>query len=182
MNKNDIDARIAKRLESGFHVEADWGSPGEVKGEGGTGFLHVPARGHLEILCLSDVPASYKGHYLAGRMQPCMRVNCAACAKGVGQQSRWVFSVYDCNRGVTGLLELGCVPAGLLQQFSRDYGGLRGLRFKLLKAGGTLRGRIEIELSGLSKLPSGELPDPIDVPEALKKMWSEQSSKALLGT
>lgn len=171
---------VSKFLQAGFDVTADWGDIDGSKGEGGTGFVHVPARGSLEIILLCDVPVSYKGHYVGGRMHPCLRQGCSACARSVGAQHRWVFSVYDCTRSVCALLELGVVPAGIMREFSLAYGGLRGLRVKLSKVGGTIRGRIELEVSGLSKMPAGDLPDSVDISHVLKNMWSEQSTKSLL--
>lgn len=181
MKQNDFTDRAKKMIADSFEVEEGWRDGQENEAASGTGFVHVPARGSLEIYVLSEEAMSYKGHYTDGRMRPCLRNGCIACSRSIGIQRRWVFSVYDIGRRVSGLLDLGDAPAGLIRDFSNQYGGLRGLRLRLGKAGGTLRGRIEVELGGLSRVPNSELPDSVNVADCLRKMWSDQSSKDILG-
>jgi hypothetical protein len=37
-------------------------------------------------------------------------------------------------------------------------------------------------LGGLSRVPNSELPEPVNVGECLRKMWTDQSSKDILGS
>src|SRR5258708_1093299 len=145
MKANDFTLRAKKMMADSFEVEEGWRDGQDQEAASGTGFVHVPARGTLEVYVLSEQPVSYKGHYTGGRMRPWGRGGCIPCSRSVGVQRRWVFSVYDIGRRVSGLLDLGDAPAGLVRDFSTEYGGLRGLRLRLGKAGGTLRGRIEVE-------------------------------------
>lgn len=180
MSKLDIDLRVKGMIAKGIEIEDDWGEVGDAKLAGGTGFIKIPARAQLEIIVLSEKPASYKGHFNAGRMVPCSRGTCALCARGIGLQQRTVFAVYDCQRSMSGMLELGPSPTGMVRDYATNSGGLRGLRLRIQRAGGTIKGRIEVELSGLSLVPSADLPEPCDVSAALRKMWADQTSKELL--
>lgn len=182
MSKSDIDARIAKRLESSFKVEEGWGDAAEQAAAPGVGFVHVPARGDLEILFLADEPKTFIGHYVDKRMRPCTHNGCSLCADGMGTQKRWVFPVYDCARGATRLLELGAAPAGQIHRFALDYQGLIGLRFRLSKPGGTLRSTIQVELTGMARVPATELPECPNVLEVMGKIWTDQATKKLIQT
>jgi len=102
------------------------------------------------------------------------------CSDGKGTQKRWVFPVHDCGRGATRLLELGEAPSGQLIRYAQDYQGLLGLRFRFSKPGGTLRSTIQIELTGLARVPAGELPECPDVLAVMTKIWTDQATKKLI--
>ena len=178
----DIKSTINKHIQSSFKTETGWGDTVTDRQSNGIGFAHVPARGQLEVLMLSEDPVSYVGHYHDGRMRPCTHSGCQYCAKQLGSQRRWVFAVYDCSKNCTRLLELGAAPAGQLHQHAVDYQGLLGLRFRFTKSGGTLRSSISIELTGLSRVPVADLPEQIDVGNVLRKIWTEQTSSKLLSS
>jgi hypothetical protein len=180
MMKNDLKAIVDKRIAANFKVESGWGDAAEDTTAAGVGFAHVPARGQLEILMLADTPMFFRGHYIDGRMKPCSHGGCSMCNDGKGTQKRWVFPVYDTARGATRLLELGEAPAGQLMRYAIDYQGLLGLKFKMSKPGGTLRSTISVELSGLARVPAGELPECPDVLAVMSKIWTDQTSKKLL--
>lgn len=175
-NKFDTSRMIGES----FQTETGWGVPSESGDPPGIGFAHVPARGNLEVVFLHDAPVNFQGHYYDRRMKPCVHNGCTMCAKGVGKQRRWVFAVYECERGVTRLLEIGATPANQLQQFALDYQGLLGLRFRFSKPGGTLRSPISVELCGAARVPETELPECPNIGEVLRKIWTDQTTKKLI--
>lgn len=171
---------VDKMISTSFKTETGWGDSFEDRHQDGVGFAHVPARGSLEVLFLQDAPVTFTGHYVDGRMKPCVHNGCTLCAKGIGTQRRWVFAVYECARGATRLLELGASPANQLQHYAIDYQGLLGLRFRFSKPGGTLRSTITVDLTGSARVPESELPTCPDTAELMRKIWTDQTTKKLI--
>lgn len=159
-------------------LSTGWGCPEEEIGSNSFLWLHVPARGSLDVTILSASPVRYKGHWAGGRMQPCKGADCCRwCELRMGGQVRYAMAVWD-NGGDRGaLLEVGPRTATDLQELMKVRSGkLRGLRVTLTKEGGADRGAIRASFGGPH---GGPLPDDYDVAEHLRRAWEREEKQIL---
>jgi hypothetical protein len=157
-------------------VSIGWGDmdPAEVS-EAYTWF-HVPAVGALDVVVLSTDPVLYRGHYMAGAVQPCSIPRCVHCQNGVGILKRCALSVYSLSLGARGLLELGHGTAGQIHALSVSAGHLRGLAVSLTKSHDHHRGQIHADAYA-GPLEVVELPEEQDPLVPLNAQWAKLALK-----
>jgi hypothetical protein len=132
------------------------------------------------ILCLS--PVNYAGHFSKGRMVPCAGEDCPLCAKGLGTQARYVFSVVEWETRRVGLLELGRGHALQIQDWIPQGGGLRGLSIELQRSSHSKQSRVDMSfVSDATPLFFQHLEGP-DLVRAVKSTWSRAASQSLEGS
>lgn len=121
-----------------------WDVPQEVRGDLEFRWFRVGGNRVLVLLCLSDRPVWYRGHYFKGRMVPCQGSGCRLCADGVGAQLRYVVACVEVSTHRSGLLEVGHTVATELRDLAVNHNGLRGLRFEISKHSFSKNSRMEI--------------------------------------
>lgn len=104
----------------------------------------VSTRQDLEIVLLSSVPVWYTGHFLGGRMCPCLGTGCEYCGAAIGAQVRYCFGCAEVYQRRVGLIEMGRSNGLLLQEWSRRAGGLRGMSVRLSKHSKSSQSRTEM--------------------------------------
>ena len=82
----------------------------------------VPAKGVLVLALVGEKPLYYVGHYVDGRMWPCLGPDCGMCKNSVGSQIRYVMGAVDISTRRVGILEVGRSNGMLI----RDWVGARG--------------------------------------------------------
>lgn len=135
-------------------------------------WFHVPSDGRLDVVVLSTEPICYRGHYMAGAVQPCSVPRCVHCQNGVGILKRVALSVFSLNTGCRGLLELGDGTARHIRALMPVSGLLRGVAVSLSKEHQQQRGRILCEAyTGL--FVAVELPPEQDPLVSLNAQWAK---------
>ena len=135
----------------------------------------APSR--FTILCVS--PVHYSGHFSKGRMVPCAGDDCPLCAKGLGSQARYVFSVVEWETRRVGLLELGRGHALQVQDWIPANGGLRGLTIEIQRASHSKQSRVEMTMiSDSTPLFFQHLEGP-DLARAVQSTCSRAASQSL---
>lgn len=107
-------------------------------------WFRVSPRGALLVVCLSQAPLWYSGHFVAGRMAPCTGAECAMCAEGVGGQVRYVFGAAEVHTKRVGLLEISRSNGLLVQSWMARHGGFEGMVLELTKHSHSKSSRTEI--------------------------------------
>jgi len=101
-------------------------------------------RESMELVILSSEPIWYTGHYVGGRMCPCIGTGCEYCAAGIGAQVRYVFAVAETRSRRSGLIEFGRSNGYLIREWIGRSGQLRGMMLEVSKHGRSLQSRTEI--------------------------------------
>ncbi len=102
------------------------------------------ARCDLHLVVLSEVPVWYTGHFLGGRMVPCVGSECDACAAAIGAQVRYCFAVAEMSSHRVGLIEMGRANGLQIEDWTHRNGGLRGMQLELFKHSKHPQSRTEI--------------------------------------
>lgn len=121
-----------------------WDVPIEVKGDLEFRWWRVAGNRVLVLLCLSDSPIWYRGHFYKGRMVPCAGAGCRLCADGVGAQLRYVVAAAEVATHRSGLLEVGATVALELRDLAVRHGGMRGMVFEIQKHSFSRQSRMEL--------------------------------------
>lgn len=96
-------------------------------------WFRVSPRTALVVVCLSEGPLWYSGHFVSGRMAPCLGEACALCAEGVGGQVRYVFAAAEVSTRRVGLLEVSRSNGLLVRSWIGRHGGFKGMVIELSK-------------------------------------------------
>lgn len=139
-------------------------------------WFHVPADAPLDVAVLSAEPVIYKGHYMAGAVQPCSIPRCVHCQNGVGILRRVALSVYSLTLAARGILELGGGTGALIRALTGPERPLRGLQLRFSKEHCQLRGRILVEVY-TGPLVVVELPAEQDPLVPLNAQWAKLALK-----
>lgn len=141
-------------------------------------WFHCPVGSSLNLCLLPGKPVWYVAHWVNGRMIPCEGDDCELCAKELGSQIRYVFSVVEISTRRAGLIELGKTNALLI----RDWGGLDGyptfVAFEVYRPGRAKQSRLDVSRIEEKCLPWAmriPIPDPMT---ALRLTWERQSLSA----
>ena len=157
-------------------VSVGWGDMEQAEVSEAYTWFHVPALGALDVVVLSTQPVLYRGHYMAGAVQPCSVPRCRHCQAGVGLLRRCALSVYSLSLGARGLLELGHGTAGQIHALSVSTGFLRGLAVTLAREHSHARGQIYAE-AYTGPLVVVELPEEQDPLVPLNAQWAKLALK-----
>jgi len=134
-------------------------------------WFRVSPRGPLAVVCLSEGPLWYTGHFVSGRMAPCLGEGCELCAEGVGGQVRYIFPVADVSTKRVGLLEVGREVGQLIRSWIPRRGGFRGMVLEFSKHSHSRVSRTEV-LYIDQELPPWYLAVEVpDVKKALLMTW-----------
>jgi hypothetical protein len=129
------------------------------------------------ILCMA--PVNYAGHFSKGRMVPCAGEDCPLCARGLGSQARYVFSVVEWSTRRVGLLELGRGHALQIQDWIPANGSLRGLSIELERSSHSKQSRVDMRLVGDSTPLFFQHLEGPDLARAVKSTWQRAASQSL---
>jgi len=134
-------------------------------------WFHARAAAPSRFTILCPAPVNYAGHFAKGRMVPCAGEDCALCARGMGTQARYVFSVVEWSSRRVGLLELGRGHALQIQDWIPAAGGLRGLTIELQRSAHSKQSRVDMCLvSDATPLFFQHLQGP-DLVRAVRSTW-----------
>lgn len=136
-------------------------------------WFQVGVRVSSVFVVLSERPLWYTGHYVKGRMRPCVRPGCPECADGVGGQIRYCFGVAEEETRRTGLIEFGRGNGLLIRAWAESAGYCRGLVFEAHKAGRQAQSRTELILMDREPPPWALEVDAPDVQLALYLTWEK---------
>ena len=133
----------------------------------------VPANRVLVLVCLSEGPVWYSGHFVKGRMEPCYGDGCKSCREGIGAQARYIFVCVEPLSRKVGLLEVSRSVALELREIADARGQLRGMTFEIGKH--TRHKQSRMEVMGVPDAPgfdarAFEVPD---VKRALILTWEK---------
>ena len=121
-----------------------WDVPQEVRGDLEFRWWRVAGNRILVLLCLSNEPVWYRGHFYKGRMVPCAGGGCKLCNDGVGAQLRYVVAAAEVATHRSGLLEVGHTVAQELRDLAVHNNGLRGVVMEISKHSFSRQCRMEI--------------------------------------
>lgn len=120
-------------------------------------------RASLVLVVLSEAPVWYTGHYVGGRMVPCIGAGCDCCAAAIGAQVRYAVAVAEISSRRTGLIEFGRSNGLALRDWAAQGFGLRGMTIEVVKHTKSVQSRTEVRMID-PVAPSGflalEVPDP----------------------
>ena len=122
----------------------------------------VPVRGILVLGLVGDQPLYYVGHYVDGRMWPCLGETCGMCKNSVGAQVRYVMGAAEVSTRRVGILEVGRGNGLLIRDWAQGRGGMWGLTIELEKHSHSRTSRTEVRLVSKEVGPwihQVELPD-----------------------
>lgn len=152
-------------------ITRGWEIPSEDQVYSDFHWFHVPARGSLVLVVVGESVVTYVGHYVDGRMWPCVGDGCELCGRGLGRQARFVFPVAEPLSRRVGLLELGRGNGLQLRDWAGRNGGLKGLSFEVGKEGTSRQSRTVIHyIDQPQPISTVELPVP-DPFKALYFTW-----------
>lgn len=150
-----------------------WDMPVQFEGWSDFHWWKVPANRVLVLVCLSEGPVWYSGHFLKGRMEPCQGEGCRSCREGVGAQARYIFVCLEPLARKVGLLEVSRSVALEFREIAEGRGALRGLTFEIGKHTRHKQSRMEVvglpDYEGVD-IRSFEVPD---VKKALILTWEK---------
>lgn len=122
-----------------------WELPGETKAWSDWTWFHIkPGKARI-VVVLSEKPLWYQGHFVHGRMAPCVGSECIECARGTGAQIRWVFACAEVETRRQGLMEVGQATQLELRQYVTRAGRFRGLVLCFGRYSKAKQSRIECE-------------------------------------
>ncbi len=107
-------------------------------------WFRVSPRSSLVVVCLSEAPLWYSGHFIGGRMAPCVGEDCELCGQGVGGQVRYVFAAAEVATKRVGLLEVGIANGLLIRSWIPRRTEFRGMVLELSKHSHSRASRTEV--------------------------------------
>ena len=136
-------------------------------------WFRVSPRTSLVVVCLSQGPLWYSGHYVAGRMAPCAGDSCEMCGEGLAGQVRYVFAAGEVSTKRVGLLEVGRSNGLLLRSWIPRRGSFRGMVIELMKHSHSKASRTELLYIDDPAPPWIAALDVPDVKRALLMTWKK---------
>lgn len=140
-------------------------------------WFRVSPRQALLVVCLSESPLWYSGHYVAGRMAPCVGEACELCKEGIAGQVRYVFGAAEVTTKRVGLLEVGRSNGLLLRSWIPRRGEFRGMKIELSKHSHSKGSRTELLYIDQEEAPWYLALDAPDVKRALLMTWRKGGFK-----
>jgi hypothetical protein len=144
-----------------------------------TRWVHVPARETLRLEILSERPVKYWAHWVMTRMLACPgEIRCAHCARHMGGQFRYAYSVLDVDTRAQAFFEVGPATARTIRDATIEFGGLRGLIFAFRHLDRRRNGQIIGECLGRNRA-AAELPAAGDPREQLERQMAAEAGKMM---
>lgn len=150
-----------------------WDVPGSEIPWSDHHWFRVSPRASLVVVCLSECPLWYSGHYVAGRMAPCVGEGCELCSEGVGGQVRYVFACAEISTKRVGLLEVGRQNGLLIRSWIPRRGEFRGMTIELMKHSHSRASRTEVLYIDTVESPWYLALEVPDVKRALLMTWKK---------
>jgi len=159
------------------------GGCGEDAPEGAT-FLKVPDGGALRVIISCQCSFDYLGHYVERAFRPHRTDVCGFCRVGLGKQWRYVYSVFDVDGRISGLLEIGAPAQKALLELANGANLERyWVEFYRAKVGHTrpILARPPLELANYADLPlesDGQrwLPPSYNAEGVMRSVWARQAT------
>jgi len=107
-------------------------------------WFQASTRGVLVLVVLSESAVWYTGHFVGGRMCPCIGHGCDFCAAAIGAQVRYCVSCAEVTSRRVGLIEFGRSNGLLLRDWTPRAGGLRGMTIEVSKHSKSVQSRTEL--------------------------------------
>ena len=136
-------------------------------------WFRVSPRSSLVVVCLSEGPLWYTGHYISGRMAPCVGEGCELCGEGIGGQVRYVFACAEVSSKRAGLLEVGRNNGLLIRSWVPRHDGFRGMVLELMKHSHSRTSRTEVLYVDREEPPWYLALEVPDVKRALLMTWKK---------
>jgi hypothetical protein len=136
-------------------------------------WFRVSPRGALVVVCLSEGPLWYSGHFIAGRMAPCIGDDCPLCAEGVGGQVRYVFAAAEVSTRRVGLLEVGRSNGLLIRSWIGRNAGFKGMVLELTKHSQARGSRTDVQFVDREEPPWYLALECPNVKRALLMTWKK---------
>jgi hypothetical protein len=133
----------------------------------------VPTKGILVLVLLGKEPVYYVGHYVDGRMWPCLKETCGMCKQGIGSQVRYVMAAAEIATKRVGILEVGRGNGLIIRDWAIGHEGLTGVVIELEKHSHARTSRTEIRCI---EKECGPWPYHIELPDlrrALLLTWTK---------
>lgn len=125
-------------------VGQGWDIPEGVKPWQNFHWFAPSAKQCLILIILSGEPTWYAGHFVAGRMAPCVGPGCDYCAAAIGAQVRYCFAVVEPITRRVGLVEFGEGNGQMIRDWGNRNRGIRGMRIEVSKHSRAAQSRTEI--------------------------------------
>lgn len=136
-------------------------------------WFRVSPRSSLVVVVLSDQVLWYTGHFMDGRMCPCLGKECEVCKEGISGQVRYVVPVAEISAHRVGLLEVGQSVGQLIRSWEDRHGGLRGMVLEFRKHSHARQSRTEVEYIEEQQGPWYRNLQVPDVKRALVMTWKK---------
>lgn len=133
----------------------------------------VPAKGILVLALLGERPLYYVGHYVDGRMWPCVGSACGMCEKGIGSQVRYVMAAVDLSTRRVGILEVGRSNGLQIRDWVGSRGEMCGLTLELEKHSHSRTSRTEVRWVQKEAPPWVHIVEVPDIRRALILTWDK---------
>lgn len=150
-------------------IEKGWGDPIAAAEERKGLWFHVANREQLVLVCLSEHPVRFAGHWMERRFHLC-RCGCPCDKTGWPRELRWALSVMEIGTGRVGQIECGALTAKELMLWTQKAGALRGLVLRWWKENGHRYGRLCCAPTD-AVINSRELPEGTDVEASIMKSF-----------
>lgn len=140
-------------------------------------WFRVSPRGDLVVVVLSDEVLWYSGHFLEGRMCPCLGKECELCREGIAGQVRYVFGAAEVSTKRVGLMEVGRSVGQLMRSWVPRHDGLRGMVLSFSKHSHSKQSRTEVQYVDREEGPWHLAIAAPDIRTALRLTWTKAGFK-----
>ncbi len=136
-------------------------------------WFRVSPRGDLVLVVLSEEVLWYAGHFLDGRMIPCLGRECEMCRQGIAGQVRYVFAAAEISTHRVGMMEVGRSVGDLIRDWVGRHGGLQGMVLEFSKHSHSKQSRTEVKYIDREESPWYRQAPVPDVKAALRLTWKK---------
>lgn len=150
-----------------------WGNVQEQAQRMSIGITKISDVGKSKLMFISDEPATYEGHFLNKRMEPCTGYECIRCLRGIGKQKRFCFWVWNIGLQRIEYFEVGVLTADKIREYAEKEGNLRGLELCFIREN-KRTGPISVLKEGLDLNQVAILPlEPMPMNKYLFSIWTK---------
>lgn len=136
-------------------------------------WFRVSPRRSLVVVCLGEGPLWYTGHFVGGRMAPCLGEGCELCAEDVGGQVRYVFPCAEVTGHRSGLLEVGRENGLMIRSWIPKRGEFRGMVLEFSKHSKSVTSRTDVQYIEREEPPWYLALEVPNVKRALAVTWKK---------
>lgn len=129
------------------------------------------------MVVLSEEVLWYAGHFLEGRMCPCLGKECELCRQGIAGQVRYVFAAAEVSSHRPGLMEVGRGVGEQLRDWVPRHEGLRGMVLSFSKHSHAKQSRTVVQYIERDENPWYRQVEVPDIKQALRLTWKKAGFK-----